>query len=161
MKRGGQSCGGRIQPAGCITLSSHLFIQTYISNITLPPNKLTHTHTHSLPVGLPFRKCWWRDPRGSVVGERWGCLLLEFGSASCVGRWRGRRVFRQRSNGLQTVRITVLSHAEGARAHARSHGHVHTRLNRRCRSLVWTGNIWQPRPRRRQTARRSADESRF
>lgn len=136
----------------------HLFIQTYISNITLPP---THTHIHSLPVGLPCRKCWWRDPWGQWGREGGGggvCLLLEFGTASCVGRWRGSRVFRQRSNGLQTVRITVLSHGEGARTLARPRAHA---LNRCCRSVVWTGNIWQTQPRRRRTERGSADESRF
>lgn len=113
-------------------------IYTDIHQQQHPPTS-THTHIHSLPVGLPCRKCWWRDPRGQWGREGGGSLLLEFGSASCVGRWRGSRVFRQRSNRLQTVRITVLSHAEGARTLARPRAHA---LNRCCRCLVWTGNIW-------------------
>lgn len=44
-----------------------------------------------------------------------GSLLVMFGSLACVG-WRGGcEVFRQCSNGLQTVRIAALSYAEKAR----------------------------------------------
>lgn len=52
---------------------------------------------------------------GAAMG---GSLLVLFGSLVCVG-WKGWKggwgVFRQCSNGLQTVWITALSHAENAR----------------------------------------------
>lgn len=52
---------------------------------------------------------------GGGGGAMGGSLLVLFGSLVCVGWKGGRGVFRQCSNGLQTVRITALSHAQKAR----------------------------------------------
>jgi len=58
-------------------------------------------HQHILPV-----------VGGGAMG---GSLLVSFGSLACVGWKGGWGVFRQCSNGLQTVRTMALSHAEKAK----------------------------------------------
>lgn len=52
---------------------------------------------------------------GAGGGATGGSLLVLFSSLVCVGWKGGWRVFRQRSNGLQTERTTALSHAKRAR----------------------------------------------